>query len=311
MGRSPYWITFSGGEPFLRNDIEDICIRANEICRPKIINIPSNGILSNRIERGVKRILKACSDATIIINLSVDAIGDKHDEIRGTEGAFDKVMETYRRLKMIKSGNLTLGIHTVISKFNVKEMPSIYMQLKELGPDSYITEIAEERVELSTLGADISPSLSEYSEAIDFIAEDMKNWNMKGISNITRAFRKRYYTHVKEILREKKALLPCYAGYASCQIAPGGEVWACCTKAESMGNLREADYDFRRIWHSRQAQQVRRDIKERRCFCPLANASYTNMLFSSKILAGVFWEAIIRNEGFSFWRNRLYWKPSR
>lgn len=101
IGRSPYWITFSGGEPFLREDIADICIQACRICKPKIINIPTNGILSDRIEKQVNRILESCPNTKVIINLSVDAIGDRHDEIRGSKDSFERVMETYKRLRGI------------------------------------------------------------------------------------------------------------------------------------------------------------------------------------------------------------------
>lgn len=292
LDRAPYWITFSGGEPFLRRDIEDICILAYEICRPKFINIPTNGILSERIEEGVRRIAGACSDATVIINLSVDALGDRHSEIRGAAGSFEKVMETYRRLRAIDSRNLTLGVHTVISRYNVRDMPQIFRQLKELAPDSYITEIAENRVELMNQSSDIQPSLPEYSAAVDFITEDMQGWNLKGASKIVRAFRKRYYRLVKDILREGRMFIPCYAAYASCQISPEGELWACCMKAEVMGNLRETGYDFRKVWFSENAHQVRKAIKDRNCFCPLANASYTNMLFSLKTIFRVMEEAI-------------------
>jgi molybdenum cofactor biosynthesis enzyme MoaA len=49
LGRALYWLTISGGEPFLRKDIVEICRSAYENCRPKIINIPTNGFLSNSI----------------------------------------------------------------------------------------------------------------------------------------------------------------------------------------------------------------------------------------------------------------------
>jgi hypothetical protein len=68
------------------------------------------------------------------------------------------------------------------------------------------------------------------------------------------------------------------AGIASAQIAPNGDVWTCCIRAEAMGNLREHDYDFARVWRTAKAQQLRRSIKAGECHCPLANASYTNML---------------------------------
>jgi hypothetical protein len=97
---------------------------------------------------------------------------------------------------------------------------------------------------------------------------------------------------VKDILREGRMFIPCYAGYASCQISPEGDLWACCMRGEVMGNLRETGYDFSKAWFSEKARQVRKAIKERNCFCPLANASYTNMFFSIKTLFRVIKEAI-------------------
>jgi MoaA/NifB/PqqE/SkfB family radical SAM enzyme len=287
IGTAPYWITFSGGEPFLRKDIADICISACKYCKPLIINIPTNGILTDRIENSVRSILDHCPDTDLIVNLSIDGIGEKHDEIRGTKGCYKKAMETYSRLRALNYTNFTLGVHTVISTYNMQEIPALYNQIKLLHPDSYITEIAEERVELDTLGAGITPSFEAYSAAIDFIDKEMKTWNIKRISKITRAFRTRYYQTVKKILEDGREVIPCYAAVASCQIAPNGDVWGCCIKAESMGNLVRADYDFRKIWTSEKAKELRQAIKNRKCFCPLANASYTNMLFSEKSMLSV------------------------
>jgi MoaA/NifB/PqqE/SkfB family radical SAM enzyme len=265
IGSSPFWITFSGGEPFLRSDFSEICIQAYRDCRPGIINIPTNGMLSERIETEVRRILQACSGTSFIVNLSIDSIGDKHDEIRGVKASYAKVIETYQRLRTIRSANLTIGFHTVISKFNSKEIPAIYKELKKLGPDSYITELAEQRVELLTTDADITPSYEDYAAAVDFISRDMRQWDMKRVSGITRAFRRRYYESAKKFLSNRKVSYPCYAGLASCQIAPDGEVWACCIRSESMGNLRASGYDFRTVWFSEKARALRREIKERNC----------------------------------------------
>jgi hypothetical protein len=81
------------------------------------------------------------------------------------------------------------------------------------------------------------------------------------------------------------------AGVASAQIAPNGDVWTCCVRAQSMGNLRDHDYDFGSVWRTGKADQLRRSIKAGECHCPLANAAYTNMLTHTptvtKVAAGV------------------------
>ena len=83
-------------------------------------------------------------------------------------------MLTYKALKELKRDykNLTVGIHTVISNFNIELFAELceYVQ-GELKPDSFITEIAEQRVELDTVGLGITPTAERYEVAIDTLLE--------------------------------------------------------------------------------------------------------------------------------------------
>lgn len=284
-----YWFTMSGGEPFLRSDLVEICQSVHDNCRPGIINIPTNGLLYNTIPSRVEEILEACPNSELVVNLSIDGIGAQHGEIRGVKGNFEKAMRTYKALRSVDNENFELGIHTVISVFNVHDMPEIYEQLMRLEPDSYITEIAEERVELGTVGEKITPSLRDYSKTIDYLSEKIKKQNFEGVSKLTQAFRLEYYQLVKKTLKEKRQIIPCYAGFASAQIAPEGDVWPCCIKAESIGNLRDVDYDFRKIWFSEKAERLRKFIKTGECYCPMANVSYTSMLCNVKTMLKIGW----------------------
>jgi MoaA/NifB/PqqE/SkfB family radical SAM enzyme len=190
-------------------------------------------------------------------------------------------MKTYAALKELKRQykHLTVGVHTVISNFNIHTFPELCEYVsRELQPDSFITEIAEERVELDTVGLGITPTPERYTVAIDALLETLRDQRVSGLAEVTQAFRRQYYELVKRTLREQRQVIPCMAGVASAQIAPNGDVWTCCIRAESMGNLREHDYDFRSVWTTGKAEQLRRSIKAGECFCPLANAAYTNML---------------------------------
>ena len=288
LGRAPFWVTISGGEPFLKKDLVGLVKIIYKNSHPRIINIPTNGLLFDIIPHAVDKILAACPKSEIIINVSLDGIKEKHDRIRRIKGNFDKTIKTYQALRGLSYPNFTLGIHTVISKFNVKDVPEIYQYtIKNLKPDQYITEIAEERVELGTIDKDIAPSPENYLKTINFLAEDISNRKWGKISKITQSFRLEYYNLVKKILIERKQIIPCYAGFASAQIAPNGDVWPCCIKSENMGNLPKNGYNFRKIWFSKKANMIRNNIKRKKCFCPLANASYTNMLLSPKVLSKI------------------------
>jgi MoaA/NifB/PqqE/SkfB family radical SAM enzyme len=290
LGCSPFMLTMSGGEPFLRQDIMEICQSAYLRCRPSIIIIPTNGLLYNKIPEIVSEIADICPDTQIVVNLSIDGIRNKHDEIRGIEGNFEKSMRTYEGIMALDKANLEFGIHTVISRFNVKEVDNIYKYFLRLNNGKsikYITEIAEERVELDNIGKDISPEYEDYSKAIDFLSSELKNEEFSGLSKITQGLRLEYYRLVKNTLKEKRQIIPCYAGFASAQISPDGDVWQCCIKAEPLGNLRDVNYDFKNIWNSRKAELARDLVKRGECFCPMANASYTNMLCDLKIISNV------------------------
>ncbi|HEX37851.1 MAG TPA: radical SAM protein [Candidatus Cloacimonetes bacterium] len=285
IGNSAYWITMSGGEPFLRRDLEEIIQTIYDRCKPKIINIPTNGLLCKEIPKRVRTIAKNCPKSSIVINLSIDDIGSRNDTIRGIPGAYEKAQKTYKGLRKLDLCNLNIGIHTVISKFNVDHFHEISGTLMDLKPDSYITEIAENRVELGTMDEDISPSTMEYSQAIDSLLHIIRNTHFSGMNKITQTFRIEYYKMVKKLLKNKQQLFRCYAGILSAQIAPNGDVWPCCMKAVNVGNLKSYNYNFRKLWKkSKLLKEERRKIRKDKCFCPMANASYTNMLMKNSIL---------------------------
>lgn len=295
IGNSPYWVTLSGGEPFLRKDIADITKVIYKNSKPAIINIPSNGILTDTIVDKVDLIAKSCPKSQVIINLSIDGIAEQHDRIRNIPDNYKKVIATYNKLRNLPHPNLSVGIHTVISRFNVESFTSIANHLMQLQPDQYITEIAEERNELLTMGTNITPNIISYKAAIDYLIHRIKNQKItKRVNRITQAFRIEYYNLVKKVLRDKKQIIPCYSGLASVQIAPDGEIWSCCIKAKALGNLRDSNYDLKKIWFTEQLDKERRSIHNKECHCPLANASYTNMLMDIPTLLRVFYRSFIQ-----------------
>ena len=125
LGRAPYWFTFSGGEPTLRKDLPEMVASAYRHCRPGIINIPTNGIQDKIIPGRVEQILASCPESEVIINLSLDGVGENHDRVRGVKGNFERAMRTYAGLKDLKSRypNFTLGVHSVLSNFTIDWFP--------------------------------------------------------------------------------------------------------------------------------------------------------------------------------------------
>jgi MoaA/NifB/PqqE/SkfB family radical SAM enzyme len=275
----------------LRPDLPDIVDAIIEESSPRIINIPTSGTIHAHLCKFLPRILNKTKGSQLTLNFSLDEIGERHDRIRRTPKNWEKTLESLRFAKSLQADapHLTIGIHTVISIYNIDRLRDIYDELQNLAPDSYITEIAEERAELMTLGTGITPPPDKYAEVIDFIVARLRCKQHRGFASIIHQFRLEYYDMVKRTLREKRQVIPCYAGSASCHIAADGSVWGCCVRAESLGNLRETNYDIARIWRNQAARKFRRSVKHKECYCPLANAGYTNMIMDSFTMSRVCW----------------------
>jgi MoaA/NifB/PqqE/SkfB family radical SAM enzyme len=279
LGRAPAWLTFSGGEPFLRGDLPDIVLAGVRACRPAIVNIPSNGWFSDRVVRGAERICRASPDTQLVVNLSLDHHRpERHDAIRGAAGSWDRLMTTLAGLRSLRLPNLTVGCHTVVSTENDADFPAVAEGLAALDADSYIVEPAEQRVELQTLDAEIAPPADRFARAAA-AALEVERRPGGGVARMVRALRHEYYGRVTRFLGGDEGAMPvCHAGFLSAHIGADGDVWSCCVLARSFGNLRDAGYDFRGVWFSPEAEAFRRWMRERRCACPLANAAYTNLL---------------------------------
>jgi len=286
--RHLFFFNISGGEPYLRKDLVEIVDLACKYLSPGVIHTPTNALAPKLIEKKTIEMLEVMREnrheVPFTIKPSFDGIGKKHDEIRGVKGNFEKVLDTVTRLKEIQKDypNLQVNLGTVISNFNTDNIVEISDYAHKLDVDSYINEIAEQRSELFTLNEPITPTPEKYEQAIEYfsseIREDIKSKSK--LSRYTQSFRLVYYDIVVQTLRKKRQVLPCYAGISNAHINPYGEVWPCCILGydKPMGDLREANYDFKRVWHSRQANDVRSYIMNGNCYCPLANQAYSNIL---------------------------------
>lgn len=98
-------INITGGEPTLRADLPklvemilDKCPLINEI----LIN--SNGLLPDLIYSQVERILNlSCDNIKLWVFVSVDALDDKAEYIRGVSKAGEKACETIEKLKSLRT----------------------------------------------------------------------------------------------------------------------------------------------------------------------------------------------------------------
>jgi hypothetical protein len=60
-----------------------------------------------------------------------------------------------------------------------------------------------------------------------------------------------------------------------------------------VGNLRAVNYGFDAIWRSPEMQAMRQSIYNKECACPMANATYANMILHPPTVAGVMKDLVL------------------
>lgn len=254
MGKTTFCV-WTGGEPFLRPDALELLDGLYKFCQPEILVICSNGLMPKRYGEILDKFLSQKIKSDVTVNLSLDGIGKDHDEIRGVPGNWEKLVEAINITKDLqkKYDNLNLGLHTVVSKWNYQKVSEIYEYvIKNFNPDSYKMEPAELRYELGTMGTDILPAKEDLAGAVK--SYSTKKNTTKLIDLVRKIYIDKYI---------KGNGLPCYAAFNHIQITTNGNVWLCCMMADKypMGNLHDANYDFRKIWFSPRAKEIRKLVK--------------------------------------------------
>lgn len=283
-----YFFNMSGGEPFMRDDLPEIVELACKYLKPRVVHTPTNAILSEKIIKNTEKIIqivrKYDPSVPVTVKPSIDGVGDKHDEIRGVKGNFKCLLKTIDGLKKLeeKYDNFHLELGTVISNFNINDLDEIEDFVHSLGVESYRNEVAECCTEFFNLEDEITPPAEVYQKLIKDFARKVEDniGKKKKLARTTEAMRVVYYDLAGKILAEKRQVIPCYAGVSNVHINYDGGVWPCCVLGyeQEMGNLRDYDYDFQKLWYSDKAFEVRKYIKEKNCACPLANQAYSNEL---------------------------------
>ncbi|HDH06644.1 MAG TPA: radical SAM protein, partial [Nitrospirae bacterium] len=283
-----FFLNFSGGEPYLRRDLPQIVELACKYLKPGIIHIPTNALMPERIKEATLEMLgilkKYKMDIPLTVKPSIDGVGAGHDEIRGIPGNFDKLVKTIHLLKDVSKEhrNFHLELGTVISNFNINNLSEIEDYVYSLGVESYRNEIAERRAEFFNKEDPITPDADTYERLVKGFSRKVREniHKKRSLARTTEALRLVYYELASKIMQENKQVIPCYAGISNVHINFDGEVWPCCVLGydKPMGNLREEDYDFKRIWRSEKTKLVRKYIKDKNCACPLANQTYSNIL---------------------------------
>lgn len=278
------WLAFSGGEIYLREDLVEISRIFYRNNKPALMLFPTNGLLPEVIKDRTEQILRKCPDSIIAVKLSMDGLYHEHDALRNTPGSFEKTMTTYNLLKgfLNKYPNFELGINTVFCSENQEKMDEIIdfaNSMKGIKTHT-ISLIRGNLSDRSFKNIDYR----KYSHAIERLENNLKN----NISSIYR-FKGAKIKAAQDILQrrlinrtmlEQKRLIPCYAGRLNLVLSENGDVFPCEILTETFGNVKDFDYDIKKVVQSDNAKKIINSIMNKKCYCTHECFFMTNILFN-------------------------------
>jgi MoaA/NifB/PqqE/SkfB family radical SAM enzyme len=223
------------------------------------LHLPTNAYATKKIINDTTRMLEELPKLEINIGVSIDALFERHDFISKKNGAFEKAMETQRLLIDLekKYKNLSTKFYTVLSNDNIKESNELFEYI--------VNEFGFEKIGFSPLRGDPanpslkSPSPLEWDNLYQMYKKYQKTKPLDFKQFLINRKIKNFHTINKKVLSgdgfikgsEKNfGKFSCSAGNNICVIDADGEVRVCELK-DPVGNLRNYDYDIRKILNKR------------------------------------------------------------
>lgn len=246
-------ITFTGGSPELRKDLPDLVRIYHEHCRPANMTFCMLGHSTDRILQQVERILALCPGQKIKIGISLDGLHEEHDALRGVPGLFERVVRTMRGLGELKKHhpNLRLDVGLTVHGLNYRTVEATALWARANLPLDVMKPIL-------VRGDPLNPATRQEVCKTTYlnVVENDARW-VDGASQAAGFGPFDYLVNAKERVQRdivhrtsmtNEAPLTCAAGRETAVVYPTGEVAGCELRAGSLGNLRAAGFDFRKIW---------------------------------------------------------------
>jgi radical SAM protein with 4Fe4S-binding SPASM domain len=246
-------ISFSGGEPFLRQDITELLQYSTDLGM-------DTGIITNGIYLSNNNLEFLSKNGKIVVGISLDGSKNVHNNIRG-EGAYEKTIST---IKELKEYNIETTIITTLSKSNLNNLDTLLVINLYLGIDSWQLQVA------SPMGnMDINKTLNneEYIMICNKINKFRKEYsnilNIQGADCLGIGNRK---------LTTDYNLNGCQAGLSAIGIRSNGDIYGCLSLQFPEffeGNIREKS--LKEIWENPEGFKYNRTLRTYEGKCKTCN----------------------------------------
>lgn len=259
LGNSILWLSLTGGEPFMRNDLVGIVESATKNCKNlSVISINTNGLATDKILVDMERILSINPSRKFFVVVSLDGTKEVHDRLRGIKYSYDKTTDTIYSLKEISERykNLEVYAEATVGVYNIENINELLE-----------SDICKECAIAFTFAQNSDYyNNEEYvdvpSDYIQKVIGIIEKTSIPGYGNMpTKIF---YKLARKQLSGRSKQIIPCYSSFASVFIDPYGNVKPC-IMMNSIKNLENYEFDLRKLLMDDSFKEIQRKIKRGEC----------------------------------------------
>jgi len=261
------WINLSGGEIFLRPDLLAIIGAIASSCRSVyLLNFPTNGYLTDVIVDAVEAIIRSFRFPKLLVTVSLDGPPALHDQIRNTPGSWDRAVETYRRLRALKSGRFNVFLGMTLQDVNAHAFEETVRSVRDqIGnvryQDVHVNLAHTSSHYYANAGADIHRDKHQTLSQLARIRTLRKTSRLDPVNYLER----RYQRLASRYITDGNCPTGCQAFGASLFMDPAGTIYPCSGFDSPIGNIVDHDCRLDALWRAPRRRSIRREIIKGNC----------------------------------------------
>jgi MoaA/NifB/PqqE/SkfB family radical SAM enzyme len=252
----------SGGEPTTRNDLVDIArLMLDKFPRLRKLGLNTTGLTPHRAIPMLTEIVELCSQRGVIFStrVSIDGIGEMHNEVRNVQRGFDKANETIRAMQALqKRHRFNFGISTTIFSQNLNDAENIlaWARKEKLDIVFNMVRFTEPMLGNADLATTCKPIGPEEERMRQFFLDRVRVDPLLDGQNYV------YMHYADMIANGYHRLAPCPFQTQGVMLNPDGGFFFC-ENSEVVGNVRDEDAEA--IYFRATSQEHRDFIRREKC----------------------------------------------
>ncbi len=253
----------SGGEPTTRNDLVEICqVMLDKMPRLRKFGMNTTGLTPHRAIPMLTRIVEITRDRGVIFSarVSIDGVGDVHNEVRKVNRGFDKANETIRAMQALQKEHphFNFGISTTLFSQNLDDAENILDWARENDLDIVFNMVrfTDPMLGNQDLADTCQPIGEDETRMREFFLDRVRIDPLLDGQNYI------YMHYADMIANGYHRLAPCPFQTQGIMLNPDGGLFFC-ENSEVVGNAREQDPEA--IYFQASSQEHREEIKNEKC----------------------------------------------